>query len=219
VRVGSVGGNSNIFQAVDGLQAVQAFGDEDEIRTENGNLFQARIDGVTDFSLFLSVGRVIAVLGVADEMILQSKCVDGFGQAGGERHDTVDRLGNANSAAGFIGDFPVDGGCGRNCRSALRARYSRAGQQSSDCGGDSGSERYWKILSQIFPNPRITLCQQKSPTRHFGACGMALSREERGLCGTGGWPGLRLFSRLQWRDRGRFTRPSPLPLLQIEFRV
>ncbi len=41
---------------------------------------------------------------------------------------------------------------------------------------------------------------------------MALSREERGLCGTGGWPGLRLFSRLQWRDRGRFTRPSPLPL-------
>src|SRR5260370_385915 len=32
------------------------------------------------------------------------------------------------------------------------------------------------------------------------------------LCGVGGGPGLRLFSRLQWRDRGRFTRPSPLPL-------
>jgi len=32
------------------------------------------------------------------------------------------------------------------------------------------------------------------------------------LCGMGGWPGLRLFSRSQWRDRGRFTRPSPLPL-------
>src|SRR6266850_7738 len=32
------------------------------------------------------------------------------------------------------------------------------------------------------------------------------------LCGMEGWPGLRLFSRSQWRDRGRFTRPSPLPL-------
>src|SRR5260221_7471657 len=40
----------------------------------------------------------------------------------------------------------------------------------------------------------------------------ASSREKRNLRGTGGWPGLRLFSRLQWRDRGRFARPSPLPL-------
>jgi len=32
------------------------------------------------------------------------------------------------------------------------------------------------------------------------------------LCGMEGWPGLRLFSRSQWRDRGRFTQPSPLPL-------
>ena len=62
------------------------------------------------------------------------------------------------------------------------------------------------------PELRISLRQQKSPTRHLGANGMALSREEHGLCGMGGWPGLRLFSRSQWRDRGRFTRPSPLPL-------
>jgi len=40
----------------------------------------------------------------------------------------------------------------------------------------------------------------------------ASSREKRNLRGTGGWPGLRLCSRLQWRDRGRFARPSPLPL-------
>src|SRR6266849_3311158 len=38
-----------------------------------------------------------------------------------------------------------------------------------------------RSLSRNFPDPRFSLHQQKSPTRHLGACGMALSREERGL--------------------------------------
>src|ERR1700675_1418887 len=38
-----------------------------------------------------------------------------------------------------------------------------------------------QIRSRIFPDQRISLQQQKSPTRHLGADGMALSREEHGL--------------------------------------
>jgi hypothetical protein len=49
-------------------------------------------------------------------------------------------------------------------------------------------ENSFKDISQ-----RVSGCQQKSPTRHLGASGHALSREEHGLCGMGGWPGLRLF--------------------------
>src|SRR5882757_7651930 len=37
-----------------------------------------------------------------------------------------------------------------------------------------------RILSQISPDQGISLHQQKSPTRHLGASGIALSREERG---------------------------------------
>src|SRR6202521_5100095 len=37
-----------------------------------------------------------------------------------------------------------------------------------------------RILSQLSPDQGISLHQQKSPTRHLGASGIALSREERG---------------------------------------
>src|ERR1700736_4012015 len=37
-----------------------------------------------------------------------------------------------------------------------------------------------RMLSQVSPDQGISLHQQKSPTRHLGASGIALSREERG---------------------------------------
>src|SRR6267378_7522068 len=38
-----------------------------------------------------------------------------------------------------------------------------------------------RILSRISPEVQISCYQQKSPTRHPGACGIAPSREERGF--------------------------------------
>src|ERR1700719_2029562 len=38
-----------------------------------------------------------------------------------------------------------------------------------------------RMLSQVSPDQGISLHQQKSPTRHLGASGIALSREEHGL--------------------------------------
>src|ERR1700731_3189429 len=38
-----------------------------------------------------------------------------------------------------------------------------------------------RMLSQVSPDQGISLHLQKSPTRHLGASGIALSREEHGL--------------------------------------
>src|SRR6266403_1717666 len=56
-------------------------------------------------------------------------------------------------------------------RSTARQRLRRR-----RCFGGAGG----RILSQISPDQGISLHQQKSPTRHLGASGIALSREERG---------------------------------------
>src|SRR5260370_31008581 len=107
---------------------------------QSGNLFQTRVDSAADLGFILRVRGVIAVVGIADETILQTKCVDGFRQTRRERHDAADRLGNANRAAGFIPDFPEDWGYWRDRRRALRMRHRCARQQCCDCGKDGASE-------------------------------------------------------------------------------
>src|SRR5712692_7053724 len=72
-------------------------------------------------------------------MVLQPKRVDGFGQTRSERYDAVDRLRDANRAAGFIGDFPKDWRCGRDRRSALSTGQCRAGQQQGCGSGQEGA--------------------------------------------------------------------------------
>ena len=107
VRIGGVGRNAEIGESANGVEAVQTFGDEHEIGMQGGDGFEARIDGAADFGFLLGVGREIAVVGVADEAILQAKRVDGFCEAGGERDDALHGLRDADGAAGFVGDFAV----------------------------------------------------------------------------------------------------------------
>src|SRR5205814_8475455 len=69
----------------------------------------------------------------------------------------------------------------RDRRSALRTRQRRAGQQGRSCGGDGASGAQAGEFFHKSPLTQgISLHQQKSPTRHLGAFGIALSREERG---------------------------------------
>jgi hypothetical protein len=76
------------------------------------------------------------------------------------------------------------------------------------------------IFSCVFPcrhkSPRARanlLHNKKAPRDTWGLLGGASSREKRWLLRRGrvAWLAAH-FSRLQWRDRGRFSRPSPLPL-------
>ena len=69
--IGAVGRNAQIIESVDGLDKVQAFGDENEIGTQGDDLLKTWIDRAAHFGFFLSLGGIIAVIGISDEAILQ----------------------------------------------------------------------------------------------------------------------------------------------------
>src|ERR1700674_1300800 len=195
------------------LETIETFGHKNEIRMQCHNLFQTWIDCAANLGFVLGVGGVITVVGVSDEMILQTECVDGFRQTRRERHDALDRLGNANRAAGFVRNFPEDGGCGRDRRCALRTRERRASQQGRNSGEEGAAEaRACKFVHESSLTREFHCSNKKAPRDTLGRMAWLFLAKSTAFCGTGGWPGLRLFSRLQWRGRGRLPRASPLPL-------
>ena len=90
--VGGVGGYAEGIKSAEGVQAVDFLGDENEIGMERGDFLEIRIDGAADFSFLLSVGRVVAIVSVTHEAILESERVEGFRQAGRQRNDAANRL-------------------------------------------------------------------------------------------------------------------------------
>src|SRR5437667_63691 len=116
MRIGSVRRNSQVLQRLYGFETVESFGHENYVRMQVRNQLQAWINSAPNLGFFSRVGGVIAEFGIADEMILQPKRVDGLRQTWRERHDTGDRLGNANRAAGFGGDVLIDWDRGRFTR-------------------------------------------------------------------------------------------------------
>jgi len=137
VRVDGVGGNSEVVEGINGFQAIQTFCHENEIRMQRGNLFEAGIDGAADFCFCFGVGRVVAVVGVADEAVLEAESVDGFREAGCEGNDAADRLWDAHGAASFVGDFAKQGSCSGSCR---RSRLSKQGRSGAEHGGDRDAD-------------------------------------------------------------------------------
>src|SRR5882724_6229792 len=167
---------------MNGLKAVQALGHENEVWMQSGDLFQARIDRATNFGFFLGIGRVVAIVGVADEAILEAESVDGFRQAWSEGNDATDRLRNTNGAAGFINNFSEKrngGGSGRG--SGLCAQMRGRGQQGSGHDADCGSEaRTCNFFQEIPRQRKFRGINKKAPRDAQGLCGGAPSREERG---------------------------------------
>jgi len=69
------------------------------------------------------------------------------------------------------------------------------------------------VSTQIPAGESTSLTQQKSPARYLGAFWLRFfSRKALASAAREGSLAFGSFSRLQWRDRGRFSRPSPLPL-------
>src|SRR5712692_3989543 len=134
MRISSVRRNSQVLQRLYGFETVKSFGHENDVWMQFCNQLQAWIDSAPNLGFFLRIRRVIAEFGIADEMILQPESVDSLRQTWRERHDTVDRLGNANRAAGFVSDLPIDWRCRRDRGTALSAGQCRAGHQG--CGSD-----------------------------------------------------------------------------------
>src|SRR5262245_5808276 len=49
VRIGGVGRNAQVFEGMNGIDAIQAFGDQDKIGMKRGDGFEAGINGAADF--------------------------------------------------------------------------------------------------------------------------------------------------------------------------
>src|SRR5260370_39339512 len=78
-----------------------------------------------------------------------------------------------------------------------------------------------RILSPLSPDVDISFHEQKSPTRHSGACGIALSREERGLLRHGRVAWLTAFQPITVAgSRAGHTALPPFPAcnLKIEWK-
>jgi len=124
--VGGVGGNSQGVERTDGVEAIDLLGDKDEVGVERGDFFEIRIDGAAHFGFLLSVGRIVAEIGVADEAVLDAEGVEGFGQAGREGNNARRKLRDADGAAEFVNDF-ARGGRRGGCRRG-RQRLGADGQ-------------------------------------------------------------------------------------------
>jgi hypothetical protein len=73
VRIGGgVGRDAETGEGSDGFQAIGKLGDENQVRTKSGDGFEAGIDDGTHFGFALSVGGIVAVVGVADEKVLKT---------------------------------------------------------------------------------------------------------------------------------------------------
>ena len=150
------------------------------------NLLQTWVDGAAYFGLFLRVRRIIAVVSVADEMILQAQRVDGFRQARRERHDALDWLGNANCAAQIIRDFPIGRRRGRDRRSALGPRDLRAEQRSNNCSREYVSKEHSCEPFQGFPLARkFHFTNKKAPRDTLGPVATFFLAKSAAFCGTG----------------------------------
>src|SRR5580692_12670648 len=108
MRIGAIRRNAGAVESVHGLDEIQTFGQENEIRPQSGNLFKTRIDRAADFSFFLSVGGIIAKIRISDEAILQAESVDRFRETWRKRDDALHGLRDANGAARLIHEFLVD---------------------------------------------------------------------------------------------------------------
>jgi len=77
--VGGIGGNAERFESAERVEAIDFFGDKNEVRMERCNFFEIRIDDAADLPFLLRVGRIVAIIRVADEVILHTEGVKRFG--------------------------------------------------------------------------------------------------------------------------------------------
>ena len=105
LRIDGVGGNAEVGEGKDRVEAIQTFRCEHQIRVQIGDGFQAGANDAADLGFVLGVRGKVAIVGVADEEILQAEGVNGFGDAWRERNDAVQSLRDADGTADLVGDF------------------------------------------------------------------------------------------------------------------
>ena len=88
MRIRRIARDAQSFESAHRIEPVEALGEKNQVRVEGGNLFEVGVDGAAYLRLFLRVGRIVAVNGVADKAVLDSEGVKRFGEAGGKGDDS-----------------------------------------------------------------------------------------------------------------------------------
>ncbi len=191
-----------------------------------GNFLQARINCAAHFLFVLRVSGIIAIIGIAHEPVLQSQVRKQF-PSGSEPGKRCASPAGANVRCGRFRrlhrEIPaLDAWSAQTPARSMRREApakkllpstATAWQPNSRGGAMYDIQCDWCVSKFRFTPIQKRPAPKKNAPRDGGASQQrSFSRRARSLCGIGGWPGLRLESRLQWRDRGRFSRPSPLPM-------
>src|SRR2546426_884951 len=226
-RVGicGVGRNVQIIERANRLVTIEALGHEYEIRSQRRDLFEIGINRAAHFRLFLRLRRIVAIISVPYQAVLRAERIEGFREAGCERHDAADRLGNAHVAPGFVRDFCKS--CGSRLRMRKRCCLSRPNVRISICprtllsgalqwnlsvcrsgqekraghrrAGRSHASRSSAKHHDLPPGP-----DNKKPHENpWGHAPRSLSRRTFPPAAREGSLAYGFYSRSQWRDRGR----------------
>ncbi len=102
-RVGGVHGDSQPLEGLHRRQAVNGAGREHQVGMEGHNCFEARVQRTANVNFFQCLGRIIAIVGVADESVAQAEGEHDLRQIGSERHNAPNRLRHLNRSAFLIG--------------------------------------------------------------------------------------------------------------------
>src|SRR5450432_1749026 len=140
---------------------------------ERDNYLKIGVDATADFGLLLCVGRIVAIIGIADQMILKPEGVNCFRKAGGERNDACGGKRDADGAASFVDDFPGgrnDYGGGRNC---LRGNSGRGCNEKDDYD-DRGAWR--EVVRQVrHESPLTRVVRETANKKAPRECGAAFA--------------------------------------------
>ena len=128
--VGGVGGDAESIESAESVEPIDFLGDENEIGMERCDFLEIRINRATHFSFLLRVGRIVAIVGIADEAVLDAESVKRFRQAGREGNNASGELRYANGAAEFVNDFA-------HCRWRGRLGAERHGAEQKQGGGEN----------------------------------------------------------------------------------
>ena len=145
---------------------------------ESGNLLEIGIDDPTDLGLFLGVRRIVAIIGVTNETIFDTKSVKCFGETRCKRNDARGIHRNADRAAVTVGDFAHRRGSSRR-GARLRGKSADAKEKETGAEGRSVHDGPEFHLGHESPLARVreNCSNKKAPYEGRLRTGV-LSREE-----------------------------------------
>ena len=80
MRIGGIARNAKSLERAHRIESVKGLREKDQVRMERRNLFEVGVDGAAYLALFLRVGRIVAVDGIADKAVLDSKGIQRLGE-------------------------------------------------------------------------------------------------------------------------------------------